>query len=153
MKTTSLLLAVLAFASPALPLSAHVAGHGKNEQGISAPQGGRLLRHVQPNAEFLVTPERKVQITFLDQTGKAIAPTGQQVTVYTGRRTAPVKLAFTPSGNALLSDSTVPEGDDFPTVVQIKVSADAPVVTEKFNLILTECGECHLPEYACICGH
>lgn len=124
--------------------------HAKKEAG---PNGGRLITSVEPHAEFFVTAERKVQITFVDDAGKVVAPAGQVVTVTAGDRSAPTKLTFAAAGNSLISNAVLPAGNDFPTVVQIKASADAKTVTEKFNLNMSKCSDCSLAEYACTCAH
>ena len=120
---------------------------------IKAPNGGRILGVVEPHAEFLVTPEKKVEIRFLDAAGKVIAPEGQTVTVTMGDRAAPTKLAFTKDGDKLISDKVIPDGKDLPVVVQIKVTPEAKSVTEKFNLNLAKCPTCSNAEYACSCAH
>lgn len=141
------LLTALAFA---LPTTAAEHTHEKKEAG---PNGGRLLTAIDPHAEFFVTADRKVQITFLDAADQPVAPSGQVVTVTTGDRAAPTRLSFTRAGNVLLSDAALPEGNNLPTVVQIKVSPDAPTVTERFNVDLSICGGCNHAEYACTCDH
>ncbi len=120
---------------------------------IKAPNGGRIIDTVTPNAEFFVTPEKKVEVRFLDDAGKVIAPAAQVVTVTMGDRSAPTKLAFTKDGDKLVSDKTIPEGKDLPVVVQIKATPDAKSVTEKFNLNLAKCPTCSNAEYACTCEH
>jgi len=124
-----------------------------HEKKVAGPNGGRILTTVEPRAEFFVTADRKVQLTFLDAAGKAIAPADQIVTVTTGDRSAPTKLTFAKTGHVLLSTAALPAGNDLPTVVQIKASPTAKTVTEKFNVDLGKCGECKLSEYACICAH
>ena len=138
-KIIAIILASLTFASAA--------------EKIKAPNGGRILGVVEPHAEFLVTPEKKVEIRFLDAAGKVIAPEGQAVTVTMGDRAAPTKLAFTKDGDKLISDLTIPDGDSLPVVLQIKVTPDAKAITTKFNLNLAKCPECKLSEYACACDH
>jgi hypothetical protein len=133
-----------------LALPAVAADHEHKEAG---PNGGRLITSIEPHAEFFITKERKVQITFVDDDGKAVAPGEQVVSVTTGERAAPTRLTFTKSGNVLISDAALPAGNGFPTVVQIKASAGGTTVTEKFNLNLSTCPECKLAEYACVCGH
>lgn len=123
------------------------------EDKVKAPNGGRILGMVEPHAEFLVTPEKKVEIRFLDAAGKVIAPEGQTVTVTMGDRAAPTKLAFTKDGDKLVSDKMIPEGKDLPVVVQIKHSPDAKADTAKFNLNLAKCPTCSNAEYACSCDH
>ncbi len=122
------------------------------EVKIKAPNGGRILEKVKPNAEFFLTPERKVEIRFLEG-DKVIAPAEQVVTVTTGERSAPVKLAFAKDGDKLVSDKAVPAGDSLPVVVQIKEKEGEKTVTEKFNLNTAKCPECKLAEYACSCEH
>ncbi|MEO8615949.1 MAG: hypothetical protein ABI600_12470, partial [Luteolibacter sp.] len=79
-KVLALIIASLTFANAA--------------EKIKAPNGGRIIEAVTPHAEFLVTPEKKVEIRFLEA-GKVIAPGSQVVTVTTGDRANPTKLAFT----------------------------------------------------------
>jgi len=146
MKLKSLLLPLLAALALALPATAA-------EKKVAGPNGGRILTAVEPRAEFFVTAERKVQITFLDAAGKPVAPADQVVTVTTGDRQSPTKLTFAKAGNALLSTAALPAGNELPTVVQIKATPTAKTVTEKFNVDLGICGECKHAEYACICAH
>lgn len=124
--------------------------HPKNESG---PNGGRVISTVDPHAEFFVTKDRKVQITFLGKDGKAIEPAAQVVTVTAGERSAPAKLTFVKEGTVLISEQTFPEGNMVPTVVQIKVTPEAKAVVEKFNANMAECPGCKLSEYACTCSH
>ena len=116
----------------------------------SGPNGGRILK-TEPRAEFFVTADRKVQITFLDKSNKAVAPADQVVTVTAGERSAPKTMKFAKSGNALVSDIALPAGNDVPAVIQIKANATAKTTTDKFNVDLSKCGECKKAEYACVC--
>lgn len=120
---------------------------------VAGPNGGRVITAVEPRAEFFVTADRKVQITFLDKAGKAIAPADQVVTVTAGERMSPTTLTFSKSGNTLVSNAALPQGDDLPAVVQIKASPDTKAVIEKFNVDLSKCGACKNAEYACVCAH
>ncbi len=124
--------------------------HEKKEAG---PNGGRIITTVTPHAEFLVTPDRKVKITFLGEDGKVVPPSDQVVTVTTGERSAPVKLVFSKQGDSLISDGVIPEGSMFPTVIQIKATPDSETATARFNLNMANCPGCQKPEYACTCAH
>jgi len=147
MKPTILItLALTASAFAAEP--AH--DHTKKQAG---PTGGRLITEVEPHAEFFVNKDKKIEIRFVDDDNKVIAPAGQTVSVVMGDRTAPTKMTFALEGDKLISDVTIPEGNEQPTVLQIKVTPDAKAVTEKFNLNLSDCPECDYKEYACICDH
>ena len=120
---------------------------------IKAPNGGRIIAAVESQAEFLVTKDKKIEIRFLDDAGKVIAPAAQTASVIMGDRSAPTKLAFTQDGDKLVSDKAVAEGDNLPVVLTLKTTPDAKAVTAKFNLNLATCPECKLTEYACACDH
>ncbi len=149
MKIHQLLATALLFTTAAFAGPGH--SHGAREAG---PNGGRVLTNVHPHAEFFVTPERKVRITFLDDAGKPVPPAGQSVTVTTGERSAPTRLTFTSdAGTSLLSEQTLPAGESWPAVVQIKETPDGKTIVEKFTLNLATCPGCSHPEYACTCDH
>ena len=120
---------------------------------FKAPNGGRIIESVEPHAEFLLTKDKKIEIRFLDDTGKVVAPAAQTASVIMGDRSAPTKLAFTKDGDKLISDKVVAEGDNLPVVLTLKTTPDAKAVTAKFNLNLSKCPECKLTEYACACDH
>lgn len=136
-----------------LSLTASIARAHDDDKKVAGPNGGRILTTIEPRAEFFVTPDRKVQITFLGADGQAIAPADQSVTVTAGNRTAPTTLQFAKSGDRLLSDGALPAGNRMPAVVQIKASPEAKVVIERFTVNLATCPECKYAEYACICDH
>lgn len=121
----------------------HDHGHGK-----PGPTGGRILHEVEPHAEFYVTDDKKVEIRFLDDDLKIIAPADQVVSVTTGERKKPTKLTFVKDGDKLISEQTLPEGQNNPTVVQIRKNADAKAVTIKFNLNLATHPGSNDKEYA-----
>lgn len=128
-------------------------GFAHAAEKIKAPNGGRVIDAVTPHAEFVVTKDKKVEVRFLDEAGKVIAPAAQVVTVTMGDRSAPTKLAFTKDGDKLVSDKVIPDGKDLPVVLQIKATADSKAVSEKFNLNLAKCPTCSNAEYACTCDH
>ncbi|WP_395739887.1 hypothetical protein [Prosthecobacter sp.] len=128
--------------------------HDHDHEKIKAgPTGGRLITEVEPHAEFFVNKDNKVEIRFVDDDNKVVPPGEQIVTVTLGERSSPTKLTFTKDGNKLISDKTIPTGNDHPTVVQIRAKEGAKAVNEKFNLNLEQCPTCKYKEYACICEH
>lgn len=120
---------------------------------FKAPNKGRIIDSVEPHAEFVVSKDKKIEIRFLDDAGKVIAPAKQTASVIMGDRSAPTKLAFTKDGDKLVSDKVVAEGESLPVVLTIKVTPDAKAVTEKFNLAMGNCPPCGNAEYACTCDH
>ena len=148
--TTTLIGLALAFTVNAAEKEKHDHDHDKIKAG---PTGGRLVTKVEPHAEFFVTKDKKVEIRFVDDDNKVVAPGEQVITVTLGDRKSPTKLAFTKDGDKLVSDKAIPEGNDLPTVVQIKTKPDAKSVTDKFNLNLEQCPSCKNKEYACTCAH
>ena len=127
------------------------AGHDHAKK--AGPTGGKLITAVEPHVEFFVNKDKKVDIRFVDDDNKVVAPGEQVISVTLGERAKPTKLAFTKDGDHLISDKTIPDGNDYPTVVQIKTTAKAKAVNEKFNLNMTKCPDCPHPEYACTCEH
>ena len=152
MKSTLLTLAALGLALTVGAAEKEKDDHD-HDHAKAGPTGGKLITKVEPHAEFFVNKDNKVEIRFVDDDMKVIAPGEQVVTVTLGDRSAPTKLSFIKEGNKLISDKVIPEGNNLPTVVQIKTTADAKSVIEKFNLNLADCPECKHMEYACTCDH
>lgn len=119
----------------------------------AGPNGGRVISSVEPNAEFLVLEDRRVQLTFLDDTMTPIPVADQTAKVIAGDRSNPTELSFTQTDDALVSDAPLPEGNAVPTVLQITPTADAAMVTERITVNLANCPGCSHPEYACTCDH
>jgi hypothetical protein len=130
------------------------AGHDHApHQNKGGPNGGRLITLVEPYLEFFVTPERFVQITFLDQDGKFV-PAGEQiVSAVGGDRSAPVEIEFVENAGMLRSTKALPDMKNMPIILQINATPDAKRVREKFYLNMSACSSCSFKEYACICGH
>jgi hypothetical protein len=145
---TTLLCLALAFTVTAADTAKHDHEHPK-----AGPTGGKLITAVEPHAEFLINNDKKIEIRFVDDANKVVAPGEQVVSVTMGDRSAPTKLTFTKDGDKLVSDKAIPEGNDLPTVVQIKAKAGEKAVNEKFNLNLSKCPTCSNAEYACTCAH
>ncbi len=120
---------------------------------IAGPNGGRVLTGVEPHLEFYVTDERMIKITALNDDNKAVAIGEQSVKVVAGDRRKPTRLKFEKKGDFLISDGKLPEGNDFPVVIQIKPTKRGKSVNEKFNLNLEDCPTCDNKEYACTCDH
>ncbi len=127
--------------------------HDHDHAAKAGPTGGKLITKVEPHVEFFVNKDKKVEIRFVDDDNKVVAPAEQVITATLGDRKKPTKLTFTKDGNKLVSDVIVPEGNDYPTVFQIKTDAKAKAVNVKFNLNMTKCPTCPNAEYACVCDH
>jgi hypothetical protein len=151
--TASLLALGMALTATAADKDKDKHDHKHDHAAKAGPTGGKLITEVEPHVEFFVNKDKKVEIRFVDDDNKVVAHGQQAISVTLGDRSAPTKLAFTKDGDKLVSDKTIPEGNDLPTVVQIKVTPDAKTVTEKFNLNLEKCPTCKFQEYACTCAH
>lgn len=127
--------------------------HDHDHAAKAGPTGGKLITDVEPHVEFFVNKDKKVEIRFVDDNNKVVAPKDQVITVTLGERKSPTKLTFTKDGDKLVSNAAVPAGNDYPTVVQIKTDAKAKAINAKFNLNMTKCPSCPNPEYSCICDH
>lgn len=119
------------------------ADHGHDDDHddeAKGPNGGRLIKSVKPAIEVVVGKDRKLRIGFLDENLKPVPPAGQIITASTGERANPVRLTFAKGegadANVLVADKVLPDGAHVAVVLQIKVTADAKTVTERFEVHL-----------------
>ncbi len=138
-----------------IALTALIAGFAfaSASEKIKAPNGGRIIDSVEPHAEFLINSDKKIEIRFLDDAGKVVAPAAQVVTVTMGDRANPTKLVFVKDGEKLVSDKVIPDGKSLPVVLQIRAKEGEKPVSAKFSLNLGKCSTCEHAEYACTCAH
>jgi hypothetical protein len=132
--------------------SAHGHEHAEHTKA-GGPNGGRLITIVEPNLEFLLTPKRFVQITFLGHDGEVIPVGDQVVSAIGGSRTAQTKVEFVETDGRLVSTAALPDMKRMPIILQIKATPDSKKLIEKFYLNMSDCSGCDFKEYACICGH
>ena len=83
------------------------AGHD-HDNPAPGPNKGKVFTNVEPHAEFFVTKDRKIQITFLDHDNKVVPVTGQSVKIICGSRSAPTQMTFEKKDNALRLDQAAP---------------------------------------------
>ncbi|MEO0017455.1 MAG: hypothetical protein RLZZ522_738, partial [Verrucomicrobiota bacterium] len=146
-----LLHSLLAGAALALIPTAFAADGHDHAKKVAGPNGGLIITAVEPHCELLVTPERKLKITFLGADGKAVALKAESLTGTGGDRTKPTKFTFVKVGESLVSEQPLPAGESIPLILQIKTAADAKPVTKRVALNLAHCPGCNLAEYACTC--
>lgn len=132
----------------------HELGKNSAHAGKTAgPNGGRLIASVDPNFEFLVQEDRKVRLTFVDGSARPIGVAAVSILLTCGDRMSPTELDFAQTGDVLISEKPLPEGNLLPVVLTIKTTPSGDPVYEKFNVDFSICAQCRLVEYACICGH
>ncbi len=119
-----------------------------HDEDLKAPNGGRILHEVEPHAEFFITKDRKIQITFIEKGEGANA-----VTAIGGTRAKPTKFTFEKSKEGVfLSKEKLPEGMLVPIVLSFKGEKNYKARV-KFNVNMEDCPTCDFLEYACICDH
>ncbi|HEY5953310.1 MAG TPA: hypothetical protein VIT18_03040 [Terrimicrobiaceae bacterium] len=119
---------------------------------IPGPKGGKVLETDPLHAEFFVQPDRKVSVTFYDQAMKPVAPGEQVVKVIAEAPSGKTTLDFEKSGDALVSKTALPEGDDYRVVLQIRQTADGKPQNFRIDYSTETCSDCKRPEYACVCS-
>lgn len=140
----------ITFAVAALCASASL----QAEKVVAGPKGGRLLESEPLKAEFFVTADRKVEITFYDAALKPVDPGAQVVSVTAEPASGKAKLDLEKTANGFVSKTALPAGEPYRVVVQTRASTDAKPKNFRVDLNLATCGECQKKEYACICaGH
>ena len=76
------------------------------------------------NVELLVTEQKHIKLNFFDPEMAMVKPTAENIKVTTGEAISPVTLEFKPQGISMLSTQALPEGDAFPTKVELNVNGD-----------------------------
>lgn len=126
---------------------------GHEQVALAGPNGGRMIRDVEPSLEFLVRSDRRIELRAFDAEQNAVAFGEQWIQVIGGSRSTPTRMLFTLSEGVLVSDVPLPQGDSIPVVLRVRKSPAAEVQTIKFNVNLTDCPSCKFKEYACNCAH
>lgn len=118
---------------------------------IPGPKGGRILTTEAPHVELFVEKDRTLVVSFYDKALKSVPVSGQVVAATAEAKTGKVKLDFAEKDGVLVSKNSLPEGDDYTVVVQIRDSVVAKPKNYRVLFHDEVCGECKRAEYACIC--
>ena len=143
MKLKLLLIAVAALCSAVSATAA--------EKIVGGPKGGRLLEVDGQKAEFFVTNDKKIEITFYDAALKPVAPGEQVVAVTAEPKSGRTKVELEKTETGYISKAAVPEGAPYRVVVQMRAKPDAKPQNFRVDLDLANCGGCNRGEYACTC--
>jgi hypothetical protein len=125
------------------------------EKIVAGPKGGRLLDTAPNKAEFFVTKDRRVEVTFYDTALKAVAPGARIVSVTAEPKSGRTALELDRTATGFVSKTALPGGDEvYRVVVQVREAAGSPPKNFRIDLNLAHCAECKHAEYACTCaGH
>jgi len=135
-----------------LTLTATTFAAGDHDKVIPGPKGGKIVEVEGGHAEFFVQPDKKVSITFYGEDMKPVAPAGQNISVVAEAPTGKAKLEFEKTADAFVSTTTLPEGEGYRVVVQIKATTDAKPQNIRIDYHAEVCEKCKHAEYACICS-
>ncbi|MBX3750198.1 MAG: hypothetical protein KF897_08925 [Opitutaceae bacterium] len=129
-----------------------VAAASAAETTVAGPKGGRMLIAHPVRAEFFVTTERRVELSFFDEAGKTVSPGTTAVTVTAETTGGRVAVPLVSQDATLVSVEPLPPGDPYRVVVQVRSAPGARPSNFRIELNLHECGECQRAEYACTCA-
>ena len=118
-------------------------------KSVADVQPGRRLEAPGLRAQFVIQPDRKASVSFVDEAGKPVAR---------GERTVILKVdgkdvAMEPQLNGFITKESLQSKEPAPIVVQIRASADAKPTNFRLTLNTALCGECKRQEYGCTCAH
>lgn len=138
-----------------LALTLSAAGLFAAEKIVAGPNGGRLLNSEPHKAEFFVTKDRKVEVTFYDAALKPVPPGAHVVTIIAEPKSGRTAVDLEKNGTGYLSKSALPDSSEpYRVVVQVRANAEAKPQNFRLDLNTATCGECQRAEYACTCaGH
>ena len=115
----------------------------------AAARPGRALEAPGVRADFLIQPDRKATVTFVDEAGKPVARGDRTVTVKVDGKDVTLEA----QANGFITKEPLQAKEPAPIVVQIRAKADAKPANFRVTLNTSLCGECKRPEYGCICDH
>lgn len=115
----------------------------------AAARPGRALEAPGVRADFLIQPDRKATVTFVDEAGKPAARGDRTVTVKVDGK----DVALEAQPNGFVTKEPLPTKEPAQIVVQIRAKADAKPANFRVTLNTSLCGECKRPEYGCTCDH
>ncbi len=121
------------------------------DKQIAGPKGGKLLENAAPRAEFFVEQDHSVTITFYDDKLTPVPAAEQIVTATAEAGGTKTKLEFEKKGGVLVSKGSLPHGDGYNIVVQLKQDPGAKVQNFRIAYATHICGGCNRQEYACTC--
>ena len=121
------------------------------EKTTPGPKGGRLLENETPRAEFFVEKDKTVTITFYDTNLKPVPVADQTVVATAEVKSGKTKLEFEKKGDVLVSKTSLPEGEGYNVVVQVRSKPEAKPQNFRIKYDTAPCAKCKRPEYACIC--
>ncbi len=104
-----------------------------SDDGTTGPNGGRMLEFDGINVEFVVTEDHSIILNYFDPELQPIAPVTGDVKVTTGEAISPVTILFKAENDSLVSISKLPEGNKFPTKVDITVGGKTQSDTFTLN--------------------
>ena len=133
------------------PGEKHGDAKAKAAKSIAGPKGGKLLDNAAPRAEFLIGADNRVTVSFYDAQLKPLPASGQVVAVTAEPKSGKVTLTMEAKDGAFVSKETLPAGEGYPLVVQVKATAEATPQNFRLTYDLHTCGGCKLKEYACTC--
>jgi len=114
-------------------------------KSVADVQPGRRLEAPGLSAQFVIQPDRKAIVSFVDLVGKPVARGERAVTLKVDGK----DVAMEPQLNGFITKDPLPA----PIVVQIRASAVAKPTNFRLTLNTALCGECKRQEYGCTCAH
>ena len=137
-----------------LLLLATFASAATSDKVVPGPKGGRLLGATPQRAEFFVTKDRLVEVTFYDAALKPTAPGTQTVALTAEPKSGRTPVTLEKTATGYVSKSALPASTEpYRVVVQLRATPDAKPQNFRIDLNLEFCGECKRAEYACTCSH
>jgi hypothetical protein len=118
-------------------------------KSVADVQPGRRLEAPGLSAQFVIQPDRKAAVSFVDEVGKPV-PRGDRIVVV---KVDGKDVILEPQPNGFITKDPLQAKEPAPIVVQIRASAVAKPTNFRLTLNTALCGECKRQEYGCTCAH
>ena len=112
-------------------------------------QPGRRLEAPGLSAQFVIQPDRKAAVSFVDLVGKPVARGERTVTLKVDGK----DVVLEPQPNGFITKEPLQAKEPAAIVVQVRAAADAKPTNFRLTLNTALCGECKRQEYGCTCAH
>jgi hypothetical protein len=124
------------------------------EDKAKAPHGGRLIEVGEQQLEFFVTPERMVEVRFLDRDLQTVSQAGATLQVVAQAKSGSQKLDLVLKENVYVSEQALPADEPYNVVLRVKATEGSSYENLRLVYNTVICAGCQLPEYGCTCeGH
>lgn len=121
------------------------------EKPKAGPSGGKLVGTAPDQAEFLISSDGLVTITFLDAEQRPVPPGARTASVFAQLDSGKKQIELDRHGEHLVSREPLPQPEGYMLILQTRSSPEDKPANTRIKYQMHTCGGCDRREYACTC--